>query len=44
MKISNQSLTTPATFIVSADVFPINKYTAMFNAKAVQAFKNKMCG
>jgi hypothetical protein len=30
--MSNQSLTTPAMFIVSADVFPINKNTAMLRA------------
>jgi hypothetical protein len=35
--MSSQSFTTPAMFIVNADVFPISRKTAMFSAAVTQA-------
>ena len=43
-QIRSQSLTTPAMFIVSADVFPISKNTAKFSANAQRAFKSSKMG
>ena len=43
-QISSQSFTTPAMFIVSADVLPISMKTAQFNAKAQSAFKRSRMG
>ena len=34
MKIKIQSLITPATFIVNADVLPMRRYTLMLRANA----------
>eukprot|EP01018_Ginkgo_biloba_P013831 Gb_32083 [translate_table: standard] len=39
--ISSQSLTTPATFIVKAEVLPIRRKTARFRAKAHAEFVPK---
>ena len=40
--MSSQSLTTPATFIVSALVLPISKKTLIFNPKAMAALERKI--
>ena len=44
MKIRIQSLITPATFIVNAEVLPINKYTDTLSAKASVALLSSTAG